>query len=181
MIKKIILIFLVLYSVDSFSQDSVIPLLLGFHYEVDNNFWEISSDSSTTPYRTRYVLKSNKPDILLKIDAMDYKLKNSLHSDLPLKKRTVKSELKEIKEAFSTLQNRSTNIHFSELKEFNEFTVISVIISSKEDSLKNVIIPLGFRIIEDYLVIGFAIEKFSNSTPEIAESILTQYLNCNKR
>jgi len=179
--KYLLLLPLILFfaPVVLFGQKTSIKLLNDINYKLDSNSWELDENNIVNaPYHFEYLLKNKKriSKLRVRVSSMDYHLKDSVYSNLEIKKRTATGELEELKKGLSLLANKNLTIKFEHSEPYKGFKIMTVTITMNNDKTKNVIMSIGVKVLNDYFVIGVSIENLVNSTQNEAENLLKSHL-----
>ena len=135
--KKVILLYWILFGITPlFSQNSTLKLLNGFEYKLDNKRMEVEANKTiNAPYHFEYQLqdKNQVSKLRIRINSMDYHLKDSVYSDLEIQKRTALGELERLKKELSklTTENKNLLITYFNPPNYKNFKLLTVIMKMK--------------------------------------------------
>jgi ribosome biogenesis protein Nip4 len=180
--KNILIILIILSNIGSLrAQNSTLKLLDGFEYRLNNKSWEIDSNKTVnTPYHSEFILqkKEQVSKLRVRINSMDYLLKDSLYSNLEVQKRTALEELESFKKEIArfVLKNDDMVVTYLTPVDYKGFKIMVVIIQIENDKVNNGILSVGVKVINDYLVVGASVENMVNSTPEESINLLKMHL-----
>lgn len=177
--KTLFLLFILSFSLPMFAQNTTLTLLNGIEYQLENKKWEVEPNKTiNVPYHFEYQLQDKKQvsKLRVRINSMDYKLKDSIYSDLEIKKRTALGELEDFKSKLSKLKNENLIITYLSQDDYKGFKLLTVIIKMQNDKTNHVVMSIGIKVLNDYLVVGVSIENFVNSTSEESIALLKKHL-----
>lgn len=179
-VKKLVLFCSVMFFIVTFnSYGQKLELLKGIEYQIDTTNW-ISIEKSTvkTPYKSEYVLKNVKEEstAIIRLNVVDYHLKDSLYSGLTIKKRTIENQIAEVKKAFSSKFEGKATLTFKDFGTYKGFGLLAIEMRPiGNDSLKYVI-GIGLKVIDDYLIVSTSVENIIDLSQKQTVKLLKSHL-----